>query len=170
MRRSVFVLAFLAAVAATGAWAGQTAISPDGKHPPAATEQSPFVGSWVANVAKSKRDPNHQFQSATLQFAVSGDTVTLTQGGVNAGGQAESSTITIEADGKERPIPQAPGVVSLARWVGPRVLEMLGKKDGQVVGRGRYEVSADGQTLTASVMGTDASGAAFEQVIVFDRK
>jgi hypothetical protein len=36
------------------------------------------------------------------------------------------------------------------------------KKDGQGVGRGTYEVSADGKTMTV----TSASG---EQVLVFDR-
>ena len=131
---------------------------------------SPFVGNWVANLSKSKRHPNHQFQSATLQFAVEGDTVTLTQGGVNASGQEESGTITLHADGKERPVPQAPGVVSVVRWIGTQVLETIGKKDGQEVGRGTYEVSADGKTLTATVSGRDGSGAAFAQVIVFDRK
>jgi len=78
--------------------------------------------------------------------------------------------MTLQADGKESPIPQAPGVVSVVRWVGSNVLETVGKKDGQIVGRGTYEVSADGKTLTATVSGRDGSGAAFDQVIVFDRK
>ena len=35
----------------------------------------PFIGTWVANIAKSKRHQNHQFQSATLRFDVSGDDI-----------------------------------------------------------------------------------------------
>lgn len=149
---------------------GQATAPPSQNSQTAAARPSPFVGSWAANLSKSKQHPNHLFKSATLEFVVNGDTVTLTQGGVNASGQEESGTITLQADGKERPIPQAPGVVSVVRWIGPNVLETLGKKDGQVVGRGTYEVSADGRTLTATVSGTDGSGAAFSQVIVFDRK
>ena len=86
------------------------------------------MGNWAANRSKSKQHPNHQFKSATLQFVVNGDTVTLTHGGVNASGQEESGTMTLEADGKERPIPQAPGVVSVVRWIGSNVLETVGKK------------------------------------------
>ncbi len=60
-----------------------------------------------------------------------------------------------------------------ARWLGSHVLETIAKKDGQVVGQGTYEVSADGKTLTVS--SKDASENAqgwqseFEQVIVLDR-
>jgi len=43
-------------------------------------------------------------------------------------------------------------------------------KDGAAIGRSSYEVSDDGRTLTATMSGIDASGKAFDQVIVFDRK
>ncbi|HEV3140850.1 MAG TPA: hypothetical protein VGY57_10055 [Vicinamibacterales bacterium] len=61
------------------------------------------------------------------------------------------------------------GVVSFCRWSGPRTLESIGKKDGGVVGHATYEASEDGVELTAPVKGVDATGLAFEQVIVFDR-
>lgn len=131
---------------------------------------SPFSGTWVANIEKSKRDPNHRFQNATMQFSVVGDTVTLTHGGVNAGGQQESGKVVLHADGKEHPVPEVPGVSVVTRWIGPRVLHTIGKSRGAQVGEQTYEVSSDGKTLTAKVSGTDASGTRFEQVIVFDRK
>src|SRR5512141_1485813 len=87
------------------------------------SEASPFSGSWVANISKSKRHPNHQFQRATMEFAVAGNTVTLKHGGVNAGGQPESGTVVLEADGQEHPIREAPGVTVVTRWVGPRGLQ-----------------------------------------------
>lgn len=131
----------------------------------------PFTGTWVANLAKSQRHRNHQFQSATLRFDVSEDVISLTQAGVNMSGKHESSTLTLNADGEEHAVsPQAPGVVVITRRIGTRVLETTGKKDGAVVGQGIYEVSPDGRTLTARVSGVDAQGAAFEQVIVFDRE
>ena len=133
--------------------------------------ESPLTGTWAANVAKSRRHPNHLFQSARLRFAVAGDTVTLTHGGVNASGEEESGVMTLHADGKEHSASeQTPGVVVVTRWVGPRLLETVAKKDGTMVGQQSYEVSADGKTLTAKVWGTDAGGALFEHVIVFDRK
>jgi hypothetical protein len=38
---------------------------------------SVFIGTWIANIEKSRRHANHQFQSATLSFDVSDDLVTL---------------------------------------------------------------------------------------------
>jgi hypothetical protein len=131
---------------------------------------NPLSGTWIANLAKSQRHQNHQFQSATLRFDVVENTISLTQSGVNMSGKPESSTLTLLADGREHPVPQAPGVVVVTQWVAAHVLETIGKKDGEVLGRGTYEVSPDNRTLTARVAGTDASGAAFEQVIVFDRE
>ena len=60
----------------------------------------PFTGTWVANLAKSHRHKNHQFQSAILRFEVSGNAVSLTQAGVNMSGKDESSTLTLDADGE----------------------------------------------------------------------
>jgi hypothetical protein len=131
---------------------------------------SPFAGSWAANIEKSKRHPNHLFRSATLRFEVDGDTVTLMHGGVNASGQEESGTVTLQADGKEHPVAQAHGVVAVTTWVGARILATVAVKDGAAVGEQWYEVSADGRTLTAKVWGTDAGGRRFEQTIVFDRR
>ena len=37
----------------------------------------PFVGRWIANVARSKRHPANMFQRAIIEFAVSGNTVNV---------------------------------------------------------------------------------------------
>ena len=131
---------------------------------------SVFIGTWIANIEKSRRHANHQFQGATLSFDIVGDLVTLTHGGINASGKQESGTTVLRADGQDHAVsPLAPGVVVATRWRDASVLETVARKDGQVVGDGRYEVSSDGKTLTATVAGTDGAGARFEQVIVFDR-
>ena len=125
-------------------------------------------GTWVANLERSKRDPNHQFQSATMRVDVRERRVTLTYGGVNGSGCDERGVQTIEADGEEHLIAEAPGFVAVAT-LDPRALHAVGKKDGEVVSRGSYEVSDDGLTLTATVSGLDAGGRPFDQVVVFDR-
>ena len=130
---------------------------------------SPLVGIWVANIEKSSRHANHQFQSATLTVAITGDVVSLHHAGVNMSGKEESGTTELLADGEAHPVSQAPGVTVVTKWAGPHSLETTAWKDGQSAGRGLYAVSADGSTLTATVGGTDAAGKAFEQVIVFDR-
>jgi len=132
---------------------------------------NPFLGTWVANLEKSRRHANHQFQSATLTFEVSGSVVSLTHAGVNMAGKRESGTTLLHADGHEHPVsPQAPGVVAVTKWVGTHVLATEARKDGRMVGSATYAVSDDGKTLTATVGGIDAAGKAFDQVIVFDRE
>ena len=38
---------------------------------------SPLVGTWVANIEKSRRRADHQFESATLTIEVSGHVASL---------------------------------------------------------------------------------------------
>ena len=129
-----------------------------------------FLGTWIADLEKSRRHTNHQFQSATLTFEASGDAVSLTHAGVNMAGKAESGTTVLHTDGHEHPVSsQAPGVVAVTKWLGPRVLSTEARKDGRAIGSATYAVSEDGKTLTASVRGVDAAGKSFDQVIVFDR-
>jgi hypothetical protein len=97
---------------------------------------NPFSGTWIANIEKSRRHVNHQFQSATLSFELTGDDVSLTHAGVNMAGKPESGTTLLHPDGMEHPVSQAPGVVSVTRWVGTHLLESEAKKDGCVVGKG----------------------------------
>jgi hypothetical protein len=122
---------------------------------------NPFVGTWTANIARSKRHPANQFRAATIHFAVNGDTVTITDGFVDTDGKKLHGRNTLTVDGQEHSTDRA-GYVLVARWRGSHVLETLAAKDGEVVGRGTYEVSADGTTLTVS----DGSG---DQLIVLEK-
>ena len=132
---------------------------------------NPLVGSWNANLEKSQRHAYHQFASATMTFEGTSELVSMSYSGVNAAGKQESSSMTFHPDGKEHELsPHAPGVMVVSNWAGPHRLETEARKGDTILGRGSYEVSADGRVLTATVSGVDAGGAAFEQVIVFDRK
>ena len=119
----------------------------------------PFVGLWTANLSKSRRHPGNQFQRATLEFAVAGDKVSIIDVVLDESGREERGENTILADGNEYPSESGNGYVLMTRWGGPRVIETVAKKDGQVVGRGTYEVSDDGKTMTIS---------GDEQMIVLD--
>jgi hypothetical protein len=133
--------------------------------------RNPLVGTWQANPARSQRSPHHQFQSATIRIAVAQDVVILCHEGVSPGGVLVSGTTVFQADGREYPASaQNPDVVVAAKWVGERLLDTVGRKAGRDIGRGVYEVSPDGRTLTASISGTDASGTEFAHSIVFDRE
>jgi hypothetical protein len=129
-----------------------------------------IAGTWRADLARSQRAPNHQFQSLTLRFEFADGDVLLSYSGVNMSGKEESGTRKMHPDGKEYPVAGAPGVIEITRWAGSHILESIARKDEKVVGQSTYEVSSDGKTLTARIKGVDASGASFEQMIVLDRQ
>jgi hypothetical protein len=130
------------------------------QHPVVPEQANPFVGKWTANLAKSRRHPGNQFQSATLQFSIVGDTVTIIDVVIDDTGREIHGENTILVDGNEHASEERNGYVLMASWHGSHVLETVAKKDGQVVGWGKYEVSDDGKTLTIS---------GDEQMIVLDR-
>ena len=127
-----------------------------------------LIGTWIANISKSRRHENHQFASATMHFAIAGDEVRLSYEGVNASGKVEKSEQVLQADGRPHAHPLAPDIV-VTNSLGPRGFESTATKNGAMMGHGSYDVSDDGTTMTATVNGVDGSGKAFEQVIVFDR-
>jgi len=105
-----------------------------------------FAGRWIADIARSIRHPANQFQRAVLDIAVENDRVRIAHGYVDAAGRREHGVAEMDVDGREHVTGNGYGVTAV--WRGPHVLETLATKDGEVVGRGRYEVSPDGRTLT----------------------
>ncbi len=126
--------------------------------------ENPFVGSWTANLSKSKLHPSFQYRSVTLEIAVAGDTVTMASELVDGSGLKQRVAETFRTDGMATPGALSPGVVHVARWVGSHVLAAIAKREGQVYFLVTYQVSADGKMLTSR------SSGALEQVVVFDRQ
>jgi hypothetical protein len=62
-----------------------------------------------------------------------------------------------------------PAFVQVAALVDRNTIEVVGKKDGQVVGKATYAVSPDTRVLTARVWGTDFEQRTFNTMIVWDR-
>jgi hypothetical protein len=85
-------------------------------------------------------------------------------------GVEEKATTSFHPDGREHPLDGLPGAAEVSRWASQRILESVARKDGKMIGQSTFEVSSDGKTLTATITGTDASGAFFEQVIICDRR
>ena len=126
-----------------------------------AKDQSPLVGHWSANLAKSQRHPSNEFRGAAIVFEVGGESVRITDVVVDASGREERHVNAILADGLEHASDSGNGYSLLARWRNAHTLETVARRDGRTVGSATYEVSADGQTLTIS---------ADQQLIVLDRR
>ena len=136
----------------------------------ASIPQNRFVGDWTANLLKSKGHPSQdRIQGATLHVDVVDNKVTLTDLLVDAAGREEQHENKVQADGKEHPSDY--GYVLVAKWIGADILETVVKKDRHEVARVKYEVSADGMTLTVSATSDAHNGyPAVEHVTAFDRR
>ena len=133
-------------------------------------DRNSLTGTWIANIEKSKRHPNHLFKSAKLSFSIADNVLTMTYSGVNMSGAEENGSTVFHPDGKEHPLAALQGAVEVSRWVNAQKLQTVVTQNGKVIGESTFEVSADGKTLTATLKGADASGANFEQIIVCDRE
>jgi hypothetical protein len=122
---------------------------------------SPMAGSWVADIAKSRRHPANPFRSAILHIAIDGATVTLDDVVVDETGREERQRHVVYTDGREQAV--AFGYVLIATWRGSRVLEVEGRKGTEDSGTVRYEVSSEDRVLTIF----DRAG---QVVSVFDRQ
>jgi len=94
----------------------------------------------------------------TVNIAVSGAVYTISQQVIEPSGQPVRSTSVIHVDGEEQP-PEGSGVSVVAKRIASRVIEVTATKDGLVVGRGSYEVSRDGTSLTVSTKNASANTA-----------
>jgi hypothetical protein len=131
-----------------------------------AVVEHPFAGRWTADLTKSKLHAGSPVRAATLQFAVTSESVSITDDARDASGQAIGTGQTrFQTDGAPHPHDKLlPGLTVVANWRGPRRLETVLTRASGEVDRVTYEVSADGHSLT-----TTTSGGLGTQVIVFRR-
>jgi hypothetical protein len=142
--------------------AGAFVLATQQRDQPAA--KSPFEGSWSADLSRSRLDPKMPFKEIDITIGVTGNVITLASSLVMPSGKAMQERETLRADGTETAATVAPGVVHVANWVGSHVLALITRKGNQNIALITYEVSTDGQTLTARTSGL------IEQVVVFKRR
>ena len=126
--------------------------------------KSPFVGSWSADLSQSRLDPKLPLKGADITISVTGNVITLASSVVMPSGETIQERETLRADGTETAGTLTTGVVHVANWVGSNVLALVTKKGNQNIALIIYEVSTDGQTLTARTSGL------IEQVVIFKRR
>ena len=125
--------------------------------------KSPFVGSWSADLSQSRLDPKLPLKGADITIGVTGNVITLASSLVMPSGETIQERETLRADGTETAA-TTPGVVHVANWVGSHVLALITKKGNENIALITYQVSTDGQTLTARTSGL------IEQVVIFKRR
>ena len=126
--------------------------------------KSPFVGSWSADLSQSRLDPKLPLKGADITIGVTGNVITLASSLVMPSGETIQERETLRADGTETAGTLTAGVVHVANWVGSHVLALITKKGNENLALITYQVSTDGQTLTARTSGL------IEQVVIFKRR
>ena len=138
-----------------------------------------FEGTWRARPSEPSQWKANQPapQQAFLRFEPTDTGYLMVAYGVVNGEACAERPQMIIADGRRRPvldligrpIPGVPaGAMSFGSRPDPQTLELGTEADGQVLGAGRYEVSADGTTLTVTNKGIGLKGP-FEVVMVLER-
>ena len=132
---------------------------------------APEIGTWNLNVAKSKFSPGPAPQSETRTYAESDAGVALTVTTIGADGKKSTITLTFKEDGKPYPATGTPEFDSVSvKRISAGTASSVQFKGGAKVGTGLRRVSKDGKTLTFKNTGTDASGAKYDNVSVYDRQ
>ena len=129
------------------------------------------VGTWNLNLAKSTFSPGPAPKSQTRIYAESAQGMALTVKTTAADGKESTITLSFKADGKPYPVSGNPDfdMVSVTR-VDALTVHSTQTKAGAAVGTGARTVSKDGKTLTFKQKGTNANGAKYNNVSVYDRQ
>lgn len=132
--------------------------------------QSPHLGTWKLNEAKSKLSKGGP-KNTTVVYEASGDMIKVTVDGVDASGSPTHNEWTGKFDGKYYDETGSPTAEKRSyRRVNSRTLSMRETKANKVVTTATITVAANGKSRTVTSDGTDANGKRFHNVAVYDKQ
>ena len=136
-------------------------------------QSDPFAGTWKMNPAKTKYSPAPAPNSTSQTYEAQGNGVKFSSEGTAADGSRVAWSYTANYDGKDNPIsgmgPNGADTIALKR-INANTIESTTKKAGKVVATARLVVSKDGKVTTITVKGTNTTGPAVNNTIVFDKQ
>lgn len=135
--------------------------------------QDLFIGTWKLNPGKSEFDANHRPASGLMVFELDaeGHYLMKAEGTKENGERVAERPQRLIPDGKEHPIPDAPGLKAVANRPDHNTIQVEARReDGSVAGGGTFVVSADEKSLTATNFGYDSQLRQFKQRTVWDRQ
>jgi opacity protein-like surface antigen len=137
----------------------------------AAGAADPVLGTWKLDTANSKFTPGPAPKSQTRTYAETAQGTVMKFTGVAANGSPTSGQSTFKYDGKDYKITGSADydTMSLKRLNGSTVRVDL-KRGGKVVGTTVRTFSGHDKVLTLASKGTGATGAAFDNVMVFNKQ
>ena len=132
--------------------------------------QSPHMGTWKLNEAKSKI-PAGMMKNTTVTYTMDGDNVKITTDGTAGDGSPLHTEWTGKFDGKDYPLTGDPSADTRAYTkVNDHTLTLQNKKGGTVTTSGRIVVSADGKSRTLTASGKNPAGKKLSGKSVYDKQ
>ncbi len=131
---------------------------------------NPHIGTWKLNEAKSKLPPG-MGKNITVVYAEMKDKMKVTVDGVDKNGKATHSVWVGKFDGNAYPVKGNLPYNSVAyKMVNDRTNDLTAMKDGKMLWTGKSTISADGNSRTGTLNGTDANGQKFEGKAVYNKE
>jgi hypothetical protein len=128
---------------------------------------SPHMGTWKLNEAKSKFTPGAT-KNTTVVYEAAGDNIKVTVDGTDGAGNPSHNEWTGKFDGQLYAVTGDPTADQRSyRQVNKHTLALTGKKDGKVSVTGRIVVSANGRVRTVT---TTAAGSKVSNKAVYDKQ
>jgi hypothetical protein len=132
--------------------------------------QSPQMGTWKLNEAKSKI-PAGATKNNTVIYEAAGDSIKVTVDGVDGAGNPIHSEWTGKFDGKYYAVTGDPTSDTRSyRRINSHTLALTGKQGGKITVSGRIVVSANGRTRTVTNTVTDSKGKRMTIRAVYDKE
>jgi hypothetical protein len=132
--------------------------------------QSPHMGTWKLDEAKSKI-PAGVVKNSTVTYANDGDNVKVTTDGTDGDGKPMHTEWTGKFDGKEYPLTGDPTADSRSyKMIDEHTLDLTSKKSGKATNSGHVVVSKDGKTRTLQLNATDSSGKKVSGVSMYNKQ
>jgi len=128
------------------------------------------IGTWKFNPEKSKvRKPEDwKGRITVIANGPTADSVITKTGTTESSGPVFGKEVVVYYNGKEMP-GAFPGTSLISTKVNDREWMQINKRGGKEYGHTKTTLSADSKTRTAEVHSTDAKGAAYDEMRVFDR-
>jgi hypothetical protein len=131
----------------------------------------PHVGTWKANMAKSKFNPGPPPKSDRLTTTAQDNGIKAVEDFVEADGKAYHIEFAAKCDGKDYPVTGFPYMDTVAiRRIDANTFEGVAKKAGKEVLRIQEVFSKDGKTLTFTEKGKNAQGQDMNNTWVYDKQ
>lgn len=132
--------------------------------------ESPQMGTWKLNEAKSKLIPNTGKNTTVTYSAEKGDKVKVTVDGLDKDGKPMHSVWVGMFDGKAYPVKgNASYNAAMYKMVDDHTNDITTTKDGKVVWTGTIKVAKDGKSRVVTVNSTDAAGKKVKGKAVYDK-